>query len=77
MQYQILRQASGVRTFIQVSSFLRKASRDKSLTRGSRGREPEAFYFFLPLSSAIYMISCLKINRLGAPSRVSRTMFLS
>src|SRR5262249_7155616 len=30
-----------------------------------------------PLSSAIYMISCLKMNRLGAPSRVSRTIATS
>ena len=34
-------------------------------------------HFFLPPSSAMYMISCLKMNRLGAPSRVSRTIFLS
>jgi hypothetical protein len=34
-------------------------------------------HFLLPPSSAIYMISCLKMNRLGAPSRVNRTMFLS
>src|SRR6476646_5098400 len=34
-------------------------------------------YFFFPPSSAMYMISCLKMKRLGAPSRVSRTMFLS
>ena len=34
-------------------------------------------HFLFPPSSAMYMISCLKMNRLGAPSRVSRTMFLS
>src|SRR5207253_1833100 len=28
-------------------------------------------------SSAMYMISCLKMNKLGAPCRVRRTMFLS
>src|SRR5579863_4149098 len=40
-----------------------------------RARSP--LHFRLPPSSAMYMISCLKMNRLGAPSRVSRTMFLS
>src|ERR1700722_858368 len=30
-----------------------------------------------PPSSAMYIISCLKMNRLGTPSRVSRTMCLS
>lgn len=34
-------------------------------------------YFFFPPSSAMYMISCLKMNRLGKPSRVRRIMFLS
>lgn len=34
-------------------------------------------YFRLPLSSAMYIISCLKMNRFGASSRVKRTMFLS
>ena len=33
-------------------------------------------YFFFP-SSAMYTISCLKINRFGPSSRVTRTMFLS
>jgi hypothetical protein len=47
---------------------------------GERSRKAEAgsrFYFLFPPSSAMYMISCLKIKRLGAPSRVSRTMCLS
>src|ERR1700723_1276638 len=30
-----------------------------------------------PPSSAMYMISCLKMNRLGTPSRVRRIMYLS
>lgn len=34
-------------------------------------------YFFFPPSSAMYMISCLNMKRLGAPSRVRRTMCLS
>lgn len=34
-------------------------------------------YFFFPPSSAIYMISCLKMKRFGPLSRVSRTMFRS
>ena len=38
--------------------------------------EPQ-LHFFLPPSSAIYMISCLKMKRFGAPSRVSRTIFRS
>jgi hypothetical protein len=33
-------------------------------------------YFFFA-SSAIYTISCLKMNRFGPSSRVTRTMFLS
>jgi hypothetical protein len=37
---------------------------------------PPRHFLFAP-SSAMYMISCLKMKRLGAPSRVSRTMFLS
>src|SRR6266446_4346510 len=36
-----------------------------------------AAYFLFPPSSSMYIISCLKIKRLGAPSRVSRTIFLS
>ena len=54
-----------------------KISQEK---RRSRVPEPKAgsrTHFFLPPSSAMYMISCLKMNRLGAPSRVSRTIFLS
>jgi hypothetical protein len=35
------------------------------------------YYFRFAPSSAMYIISCLKMNRLGAPSRVSRIMFLS
>ncbi len=40
-------------------------------------RPETRLYFRFPPSSAIYMISCLKMNRLGAPSRVRRTIFLS
>ena len=34
-------------------------------------------YFFFPFSSAMYMISCLKMKRFGALCRVRRIMFLS
>src|ERR1700733_5431781 len=49
---------------------------------GARARGPRSgvrgpLYFRLPPSSMMYIISCLKMNRLGALSRVNRTIFLS
>ena len=57
--------------------------REKSLTakdakKPRKGRkENRRSYLRLAPSSAMYMISCLKINRLGWSSRVNLTMFLS
>jgi hypothetical protein len=48
-----------------------------SVTRRLPPANARLSYFFFPPSSAMYIISCLKINRLGASSRVSRTMCLS
>ena len=47
--------------------------KDAKIPQSQRNRA----YLRLALSSAMYMISCLKINRLGWSSRVSRTIFLS
>src|SRR5215469_2822822 len=57
------------------------AMRDRELANGAevlvRVLCGKASYFRLPPSSAMYIISCLKMNRFGSPSLVSRTMFLS
>jgi len=46
------------------------------LSLAEAGTEGLTLYFFFA-SSAIYTISCLKMNRFGPSSRVTRTMFLS
>jgi len=52
---------------------LRMTIRGMLQLSGTEGLTP---YFFFA-SSAIYTISCLKMNRFGPSSRVTRTMFLS
>jgi len=52
---------------------LRMTIRRYVATWGAQTSPP---YFFFA-SSAIYTISCLKMNRFGPSSRVTRTMFLS
>ena len=56
--------------------FIRLQSRHK-VARSPEAGHLEPGYLCFPDSSAMYMISCLKMNRLGAPSRVRRTIFLS
>src|SRR5215471_6374706 len=53
----------------------RVGKRDRGFS--SRPLREKLSYFRLPPSSAMYIISCLKMNRFGSPSLVSRTMFLS
>src|SRR5437667_3828660 len=57
--------------FAAFAAFLNPQAR-----RGIR-KDANRTYFLRGASSAMYIISCLKIKRLGCPSRVSRTIFLS
>jgi len=59
------------------SSAYQNMGRERRSGRKFFGCGPKSSYFFLPPSSAMYMISCLKMKRFGAPSRVRRIMFLS
>ena len=63
-------QVSGVR------STPKRTARKMTVNLYLEAEDPGSYRFFPP-SSAMYMISCLKMNRFGAPSRVRRTMFLS
>ena len=63
-----------VTLFTCVGKIFNRKGREES----RKGRkENRRSYLRLASSSAMYMISCLKINRLGWSSRVNLTMFLS